>query len=339
MVSLQHQKIITMRDYFTITDKEVFHRDLEYQIRTDIASAHGEEIRVYRNGSSHDYYLWIYLKGCDESKIVISWDFCSYRYFKSYWIANYWEEVPYDRDGPKDKLGATRRGPDSLNYLIYQIATALLPHVINEDLLYAELCLENRFHDKRTSYSERKDKREVIARLADKPIRRSLDRISMRNRIDSLFGGYYGLSSNIQNGLLTCLTGNPQLHLKIDYREFFGDFNDTLPDEEDFLRHERFLLLKHPLKNWEFDRMSMAEIESYNPYTDVKATFQCDKEPSEQQLESYRELLETVSSYILEYGSNRALRSARLSLEDEYGYYYKGGKAFDIICIKDKDII
>lgn len=339
MVSLQHQKIITMRDYFTITDKEVFHRDLEYQIRTDIVGAHGEGIRVYRNGASHDYFLWIYLKGCDEAKIVISWDFCSYRYFKSYWIANYWEEVPYDRDGPKDRLGATRRGPDSFNFLVYQTASALLPYVLDDSLLYAELCEEDSYHINRMSYLERKGKRNIIVRLAEKPIHRSLDRISMRNRIDSLFGGYYGLSSNIQNGLKTCLTGNPQLHLKIEYREFFGDYYDTLPDEEDFLRHERLLLLKHPLKNWEFDRMSMAEIESYNPYTDVKRTFQCDKEPEEKQLRLYKELLETVSSYVLEYSSNRSLRSAILSLEDEHGCYFKGGKAFDLICIKNKDII
>ncbi len=68
-----------MRDYYTITDKEVFHKDLEYQIRNDIVNAHGEGIQVYRNGYSSDYYLWIYLKGCDEAKIINSWNFCDYR--------------------------------------------------------------------------------------------------------------------------------------------------------------------------------------------------------------------------------------------------------------------
>ena len=332
-------KIINMRDYFTISDKEVFHKDLEYQIRNDIVNAHGEGIQVYRNGCSSDYYLWIYLKECDEAKIISSWNFCDYRYFKSYWIANYWQEVPYNMDGPKDKLGATRRGPDSFNYLVYQIASALLPYVLDNKLLYAELCEESNYIQNDTPLSERLDKKRVIAKLVDKPVQRSLDRISMRKRINSLLGGYYGLASNIQKGLQTCLTSNPQLHLNIEFREFFGDYYDTLPDEEDFMRHERLLLLKHPLKNWEFDRMSMAEIESYNPYTDIKETFQCDTEPSEQQLELYNELLDTISSYILEYGSNRSLRSAKLSLEAESGYYYKGGKAFDIICIKNKDIM
>ena len=304
-----------MNNYFTMSDEEIFHRDLEYQIRNDIVNAHGEGIQVYRNGYSSDYYLWIYLKECDEAKIINSWNFCHYRYYKSYWIANYWQEVPYNMDGPKDKLGATRRGPDSFNYLVYQIASALLPYALDNKLLYAELCEESNYIQNDTPLSERLDKKKVIARLADKPVQRSLDRISI------------------------CLTSNPQLHLNIEFREFFGDYYDTLPDEEDFMRHERLLLLKHPLKNWEIDRMSMAEIESYNPYTDLKETFQCDTEPSEQQLELYNELLDTISSHILEYGSNRSLRSAKLSLEDEWGYYYKGGKAFDIICIKNKDIM